>query len=490
VNLLRERPAVGAFVSSRGVTVIECRRAPAGMEIARSHDVVHGLATAEEAADQLVEALRSAGIANASVSLALRGFGLVHHSLRLPSAPDDVLTPIIERELRRLDPQLRDPVATWVALPEVEESAGDAPPQRSFLAAAVPVATIRAFEQRLKSAGHRLAHLTALPVSMQRLLDQFDSGTGTSATVTPLPDGAFIGFSLNGGFHLVVEPPLAPNAHYETAALAEEADLGAMFVRQQFRGLNLDRVVLFGALESLFDLKAALAERLNIPVKQVEFPGVTPAALAALGAVLDAQSPEPFSLGGRTRYRTPARPASRLELVSMAAVLVLGLVGAWTIYETVRATRAESALVTAQRQVAQDSFGLQPVRTTADQRRVVNDAHEALRLVDQDRLALQRVLSGIAIATNGPVRLDSLRLTRRQAAWMAVVGGRVTGLTNARAVQALHDLYREIPQRLRVDSLRLDELSYADDGDPQTGESVVRFRIAFEVPSAALERQN
>lgn len=482
MRLLRERPVVGAFVCSRGVTVIECHRTATGMEIHRSLDVTHALRTPTEAAEHLAGALESAGIARALVSVSLRGFGIGHHSLQLPPASDAVLGPIIEREVRRLEPELRDPIVSWTALPPLDTSAGDATPQRSFFAAAAPPETVQVFEQRLAASGHRLAHLTALPAGMQRLLDQFDSGTGTLATVTPLPDGAFIGFSLNGGFRLIVEPPLAPNAHYETAALAEEVDLGAVFVRQQFRGMNLDRVVLVGALESLFDLKPALGERLHVAVKQVEFPGVSPSALAALGAVLDRESPTPLSLGGDSRSRVPSRPATRLELISMVAVVVLGLFGAWTLYETVRAMRAESALVSARRQVAQDSFVLEPIRATADQRRVVQDALAAVHMVAGDRVGLQGMLAGVAAVAHPPVRLDSLRLVRRESAWRAVVGGRVTGLSNARAVQALHDLYREIPQRLTVDSLRLDELTYADDGDGQTGESVVRFRLSFDAP--------
>jgi hypothetical protein len=390
--------------------------------------------------------------------------------------------------MRRLEPQLGDCVVSRISLPALDTTAAEATPQRSFFAAVAPRDTIQAFEERLAANGHRLAHLTALPVGMQRLLEQFDSGTGTTATVTPLPDGAFIGFSLDGGLRLIVEPPLPPDTQYETAALAEEVDLGAMFVRQQFRGMNLDRVVLIGALDSLFDLKPALTEKLRIPVKQLDFGGVSPADLAALGAVLDQQSPAPLSLGGETRRRVPAQPRSRLETASLAAVLALALVGGWTVFQTVRAERAESALATAQKRIEQDSFGLQSLRATADQRRMVQNALTAVRIHSTDRVALQEILAGVAALVRAPIRLDSMRLGRGESAWKAVVGGSVTGPTNARAVQTLHDLYREIPQRLTVDSLRLDELSYADE-TVDFGVSAVRFRISFEVPSAAARKE-
>ena len=62
----------------------------------------------------------------------------------------------------------------------------------------------------------------------------------------------------------------------------------------------------------------------------------------------------------------------------------------------------------------------------------------------------------------------------------------ISGPTVTRAVQTLHDLYREIPERMTVDSLRLDELSYSDSDDPETGAPVVRFRFFFEIPPAPL----
>ena len=63
------------------------------------------------------------------------------------------------------------------------------------------------------------------------------------------------------------------------------------------------------------------------------------------------------------------------------------------------------------------------------------------------------------------------------------MGGSVSGETSARAVQSLNDLYREIPQRLSVDSLRLDHLTYADAGEADDN-SVVKFQLSFTIPTA------
>lgn len=476
---------VGAYVSPRGVFAIVCRDAASGVEVERSFDAPFGLRTAEEAADHLVSVLQSAGIARASVSVAMRGFGVAHHSLQLPPASDALLGPVIEREVRRLEPHLGDCVVQWMSLPPLESGLSappGVPPQRSIFATAAPSDVVAAFEHRLHDAGHRLEHLTTLPVAVQRLLEQFDSGTGTIATVLPLPDGAYIGFTLSGGVRLVVDPPLPQDQAHEAAALAEEIELATTFVRQQFRGATIDRVVLIGARPSLTELKATIGERLRIPAKQVEAETLTPVGFVALGAVLDARSadPPPQSLGGSTRARAVSPALSRLETASLVGVFVLALVAFWTIAETVRTVRAERALQTALRQIEQDDFGLAPLRETAGQRRLVSQALEAVRLSASDRVEIQAALAGVAAVIRPPAHVDTLHLAWSDGKWQARLVGGVESTSNARAVQTLHDFYRELPQRIPMDSLRLVRLSYGD-ADESTGvdRGSVQFQLSF-----------
>jgi hypothetical protein len=480
MKLLGRATRVGVYVCPRGVFGIQCQPAANGLEVVRTFGDPFGLRTPEEAADHLVSVLASAGIAHADISAAVRGFGVAHHTLQLPPATDDVLGPVVDREVRRLEPHLGDCVVQWMPLPALEPVSSAAPPQRSVFAMAAPTELVGTLESRLHAAGHRLRHLTTLPVAMQRLLDQFDSGTGTIATIAPLPDGAYIAFSLAGGVRLIVEPPLPSDVLHEAAALAEEVDLAAMFVRQQFRGVNTDRVVLVGARPSLQELKTSLSERLRAPVKQLEADNLSPVGFVALGAILDSQEAVPQSLGGITRSRAVSRGLSRLETMSLAAVVVLALVGFWTIAEAVRSIRAGSALASAQQRIEQQAFGLAPARATAEQRRVVRNALEAVQLASTDRQRLQTALAGIADAARFPVRIDSLRLTRADAGWQAVLSGDVERSTNARAVQALHELYRDIPRRLPVDSVHLDRLSYAD-GEQVEGVGAVRFQLSFAI---------
>lgn len=480
MSLIGRSHVVGAYVCPRGVFAIEGKRAGGGIEIERTFDEPAAFENAREAADRLVDVLRTAGITRADVVLALRGFGVVHHVLQMPPAKDEMLGPIIEREVRRLEPQLGESVVSWISLPSLEAGGPEGGLQRSLLTAAAPSDVVQLFEQRLDAAGYRLAHLTALPAAMQRLLEEFDAGTDSAALVAPLPDGAFLGFCLNGGLRLIAEPPLPAGAEQEVAALAEEVELGAMFVRQQFQGAQIERIVVVGSNESLADAEAVLAERVHVPAQRLGIQDLRPAALVALGALLDAQSPTPLALGGTSRKRSEARARSTLETLSRAAVVLLILIGAWTITETVRAMRAADALQSARRHIEQDSFGLAPLRSTAAQRKLVRDAVAAVRLVGTDRIQLQEALTEIATTVQFPVRLDSVRLARTPSGWLAVLSGDIHGVTNTRAVQSLNDLYRELPERFPVDSLKLDQLAYADSAD---GAAYLRFQLSFAIPT-------
>jgi hypothetical protein len=482
MSLIGRTPLVGAYVCPRGVFTIECKRARGGLEIERTLDNPLTLESPIAAADHLIEVLRSAGISRADVAIAIRGFGVAHHVLQMPPASDEMLAPIIDREIRRLEPQLRDAVVDWISLPALEAGV-EGTPQRSLLGAAGPADMIMAFEQRLKVAGYRLVHITALPVAMERLLEEFDEGGPSAALVAPLPDGAFLGFSVNAAIRLVIEPPLPQDTEHEAAALAEEVELGMMFVRQQFRGVEIERVALVGSKESLVDAESALSERLHVPVAFLGVRDLSPAAFAALGAILDAQSPKPLSLGGATRESASVRTMTSLEAVSIAALLILAFLGAWTVTETVRAKRAAMALETARRQIERESFGLGPVRSTAEQRRLMRDAVAAVRFAASDKVELQETLSVIASTIGERAQVDSMRLHRYSGGWRAVVSGSITGLTNARAVQSLNDLYRELPHRLAADSLHLDQLAYDEEGATNADASVVRFQLSFGIPS-------
>jgi hypothetical protein len=481
MSWLGRRALVGAYICPRGVYAVEFKRTRRGYSVGRSFEAAGAVGSFTEAADRLLDALRVAGIASADIAVAVRGFGVVHHVLQLPAAEDAILTPVIEREMRRLEPQLQDPVVGWVSLPPLREPGPEGQNQRSLLAVSAPAPFVNAIEQALRATSHRLLHMTALPVGMQRLYEEFEAGSVAAGIISPLPDGAFLGFALDGALRLVIEPHLPQDPELELSALAEEAHLGVLLVRQQFRGAQIDHLSVAGTKHSLRDADEVFAEKLGIPVGRLGVRDLAPAGFAALGAVLDARAATPLSLGGTTRTRPATRVSAPLENASYAAVAVVLMLAGLTAVQAFRSRDAADALREARERIQRDSIALAPIRSAASQRRAARDAVEAVRLSAADRMDLQQALAGIAYAVRSPVRVDTLEVRRGSQGWIAALVGQVSGETSARAVQWVHELYREIPRRLPVDSVRLDQLTYDEAPETETGSASVRFQLSFDI---------
>jgi hypothetical protein len=313
------------LVCPAGVFVVQCELRGADLHVERTVDISTPLHTPDDAGHQLVRALASAGARNARVAIALRGFGMVHHLLHVPDSGAGT-GDVVEDELRRLEPDLRDAVVSWapVSTSPVADAA-DAP--FAQLAGAVPASTIAAVAQRLEEAGHALVHLTALPASLNRLAREFDRDDDVSALVLSLPDGPAVGYFIGGALRFVVEPPSLP-ASDQAAALAEEVELGAAMVRQQFLVSRVDHVLLVGAVDAIDDAEPALSARLGVPVQRLALRDLSAASHAAVGAVLDASSESPLAFTalppGQMRSTTdlPGLPQRR-GLIPAAAALML-----------------------------------------------------------------------------------------------------------------------------------------------------------------------
>jgi hypothetical protein len=473
------RPLIGAYVCPRGVFCLEVRARGNGHEVVRAFDLPGRLESAADAARHLARALESNGAKRASVAVVLRGFELAHHTLTLPPAPDKMLGPIIDRELRRLEPQLTDAVVGWLPLAD-RDAVPEHPPQRHFIVAAVPRSVPAAFESQLHAAGHALHHLTAIPAALQRLVEEHGVAAGNVALLAPLPDGLFLGLFLGGGLRISIEPPLLDQDEPDGAAMAEEAELGATYVRQQFRGAELERAIIAGPSHLWKDAQSILADRLAIPVERLDLDGQPTAALAALGAVLDARSPAPLALGGAMLDRKANAARATIRQTAAAAVVAAAAIGAWALFQAFQARGADAELRSTLRALEQHGASVGPLRQTAEQRRLVRDAGDIVRISVRDREELQAALAAISGGVVGPIRLDSLGLERGSNGWVAALAGTASGATSGGAVQTLHDFYRDLPRRLIIEELALDQMSYRD----TAGAAGVRigFQLSFVLP--------
>lgn len=476
-------PAVGAYLCPRGVWLVQARRRRDRFDVLDASEHPATLDSPADAVRHLVRALDDAGIARADVTVVLRGFDLGHHTLSLPPAPDAMLAPIIDRELRRLEPQITDPAVSWLPLPDDGRVSADLPPQRHVLVAAVGRSTAALLEAQLADADHRLEHLTALPAAIQRIAGEFDTTASTTAMLAPLPDGLFLGLFLSGGLRIAIEPPLLDQETPDGAAMAEEAELGATYVRQQFRGAELERAVIVAPAGLWQDTETILTQRLDIPVNRLDLDGLSTASIVALGGLLDSRSPAPLALAGRAAARRQNEARAVIRQTAFAAVAAAVIVAIWSMAQALDARRTDSRLREVRGQLDAAMSGVASVRQTADQRRLMRDASGLLRLSVADRSALQNSLAAIGAGVAGPIRLDSLQLDRGSNGWVASLTGTAAGGTGGGAVQALHDFYRDLPRRVAVEELALDQMAYADTSEGDYG-SVIRFQLSFVLPQA------
>jgi hypothetical protein len=476
---------IGLYVCPAGVFGLECRLGASGLRVDRSFQFPGTLATASEVAQRLAQCLESIRARRALVSVVVRGFGAAQHIIALPPAPDHVLAPIIDREMRRHEPGLSAAVFAWTPLPE-EPRADEPARERALSVAAAPTALLDAIARAVQASGNVLEHVTVLAAAMERLQQEFLPENETAAVAAPLPDGLFIGFSVGGAMRLVVEPPAIAGTD-DASALGEELELGSMFLRQQFHGAEVSRVGLLASPDALADSERVVGARLGVPVQRVAIGDLDASGCAALGAVLDARSDAPLSLAGRTRARQASAATRSLHTAATAAIVVAIAIGTWTMVQAIRARDTGIALRNAEARIEQESFGLTSARETATQRKLIRDARAAMHQVDDDRLWLQRALTRIASASGMPIQLDSLTLDRSSNGWAARVAGRASGVTNARAVQVLSEFYTNIPRQLDVADLTLESLAYADSSEGGGGEPVVRFTVSFgvNVPTGA-----
>lgn len=472
---------VGAYVCPRGAWFVEVKQRRNGIEILRSFEHPASLPSAAHAVHHLTSALVTSGLSRAEVVVVVRGFELAHHTLGFPPARDAMLGPIIEREVKRLEPQLTEPMVGWTPVPDDDPTSPDHPPQRQFIVAAIPSALAELFEAGLRDAGCTLLHFTALPAAVQRVSEEFDPGRSATALLLPLPDGLFLGMFLGGGLRIAIEPPLQEHDAPDGAAMAEEAELGATYVRQQFRGAQVERALIAGPAGLWSDTQTLLTERLGVPVERMDINGLSAASIAALGGILDARSPAPLALAGRIAHRKEHQARATLRQTSIAAVAAAAIVAGWAVFQAVDARRADDRLRDARRRVELLGANVGPLRQTAEQRRLVRDANSLARISASDRVQLQDMLAAVSRGIAGPIRLDSLHLERGGAGWIAALAGSAHGTTSGGAVQALHDFYRDLPRRLAIEELGLEQMAYVDTTDTD-GRARVNFQLSFVVP--------
>ncbi|HEX6069760.1 MAG TPA: hypothetical protein VFZ18_08040, partial [Longimicrobiaceae bacterium] len=436
---------------------------------------------------QLGALLGSVGAGGRAVSLAVSGFGTCHQLLSLPSAPPDVLRPVIAREMRRFYPDLFTSDAAEPILEYAESGAESSSPgggAREFLVAAAPPALVQAVTRVLAEYGVAVAGWTIAPRALQRLHAVFGAAGTDEAVVLMLPGSPLLALFHGGGLRLFSEPagPAAARAD-DGRSVGEMVDRAALFLRQQFRGARLTRVLVAGERESADAVVADLRSTRGLEVD--EFGDQEPGALLALGAALDAEQPDRLSL-----LPAAARPLSRAEwltrALAVASVVVLVAASAWWTRDAFRAEReARAAMRVVQTGLSTEQAATAHIREVVGERRSHAERAALLEMLARRHNRLPEVLWPLQAAAPA-VGVVRMQVRPSDAGWQVELTAIARGRNGEEATDAVDALVRQLEAQLAGETVSLSQMTYAPPGpgaaaDAAPGEVGLTFEISFTI---------
>ena len=492
----------GALIDPERIYVIQYVRKTGGVEITDHMSVTRSMRTVEEASDALVELIRPAAESGeAQVTAAIRGFGIAYQLLTLPPAGVDVLAPIIEREMRRLFPDIEDPlvgfalggnidrrtgrpapVSTKKGLPERRSttSTGESLPLE-ILAAAAPRRVVDTVADTLDRAGIRLMHLTVVPQAMARLYREVNGSPDPAALTIMLQGSPVIGVFQGGDVRFISEPPSSDEAlsSVDVQTVIDQVGRARMYLRQHFRGADIDRIFVSADPAEQAHVDAVLNAALNVDVIPLAPAMGPPAAIAALGSVLNAETGSEMVLYPSPTDLRRAAEKTRRRTWALAAATLCALAILTAAFTTVTAVRTAGDLREARAEADTRMEKIAPALAVIGERSANADRTAAIRAHTARRQHLSRVINGIRLAQPPNVGLSSATLSRVAGGWRVDISGIAVGSTGAEVLEGIAEFSRELPARVPLEGFAL-ELEYAGEGGDMSG----NFRISFTTTGA------
>jgi hypothetical protein len=485
----------GALVAHDGISLVEYRAEKTGFRVVGQWTTHERSASIDQAAARLAALIAARGVRRPKLAIAVEQFGVVHHTMTLPSAADAVVRPIVEREMQRVY-GLAD--ATIAFTRGAADDQRDAPrnmnaatPTQVFIAA-TPRDTIDAIYARLIAAGIDVEIATVVPKTMHSLYEAMGTSNETTAVLVCLEGGPHLAFFIDGRLELAIDPPIAlEGERAPISVILDQVERGAVYFRQQYRGATATRLLLAAPADDFASLAAALEERLHVRVSPLFSSGVSPDAVVAMGAVLEArqQSPLDFYPHPPTfveRVRESLRGPNGVIAAVGAAAVVAGI-WAGIQFLSLSSTRVENERVRSS--IRSTVATVEPLRQVTERRFDYAHSRRFIDATNAERRALTTTLRGIADAAPVGVRFDTLRVERAASGWTAAIRGEAVGATAAQAAGALDVFFQSIRRRAGIATATLDEFEYptpsgADSAKKAAGPVVINFMLSFAIPRA------
>jgi hypothetical protein len=486
----------GALIDPDRIYVIEYERKPAGVEIVNHLSVARRMPSIEEASDALVELIRrSPGRGEAQLAAAIRGFGISYQLLTLPPAGADVLAPIIDREMRRLFPDVEDPLVGFALGGNIDRRTGrpaasakkGLPERRStttgetlpleILAAVAPRHVVDTVADSVARAGIRLDHLTVVPQAMARLYREVNGSPDPAALTIMLQGSPVIGVFQGGDVRFISEPPSSDDAlsSVDVQTVIDQVGRARMYLRQHFRGADIEKIFVSADPADQAHVDAVLNAALNVEVVPLAPTMGPPAAIAALGSVLNAETGAEMVLYPSPTDLRRAAEKSRRRTWTLAAAALCAVAILAAAFTTITAARTAGDLRAARAEADAQMEKIAPALAVIGERSANVDRTAAIRAHTARRQHLARVINGIRLAQPPNVGLSSATLSRAAGGWRVEISGTALGATGADVLEGVAEFSRELPARVPLQGFTLDSFEYAGDGGDMSG----NFKISF-----------
>lgn len=488
----------GALIDPDRIYVIEYMRRKGGVEITDHLSVARSMPTIEEATDAMVGLIRgTAAPGDAQLTAAIRGFGISYHLLTLPPAGADVLAPIIEREMRRLFPDIEDPLVGFALGGQIDRRTGKVasakkslPERRStasgevlpleILAAAAPRFVVDTVAGTLERAGIRLDHLTVVPQAMARLYREVNGSPDPAALAIMLQGSPVIGVFQGGDVRFISEPPASEEglSSVDVQTVIDQVGRARMYLRQHFRGADIGRIFVAAEPADQAHVDAVLNAALNVDVVPLAPAMGPPGAIAALGSILNAEAGTEMVLYPSPEILLRAGERQRLRSWTLAATAVCGLALATAAVSTVVAARAAGRLHAERAATDAQMAKIEPALDVIGERRANIDRIAAMQGDFAQRQRLARLLNGIRLAQPPNVALTATDLSRTPEGWRVEIAGTAVGATGADVLEGVAEFSRELPARIPLQSFTIESFDYGSEGTEISGNFKVSFSTA------------
>lgn len=477
----------GALVAHDGVTLVEYHAERTGIRVVEQWNDAGRSASIDEALTRLAALVSHVGARRARVALAIEQFGVVQHLMTLPPAADNVIEPIVKREVQRLF-GVADPVVAFSrgATQERREPgrADERTAPRQLFVAAAPRATVDAISA-LGRGAISVEVATPVPKAMHSLYDAAGGSHEATAVLLCLESGPHLAFFLEGRLELAIDPPIALEGDRPSVdVILDQVERGAVYFRQQFRGASPTRLLLAARADQVAPLTAEIEKRIGAQVKPL-FQGVqSPEAVIAMGAVLEARMASPLDLFPHpptlaSRVTSALRGANGIAAAAVAAAVIALL---WSGGQMARLASARGDVESLRTTVANAIPAVAPMREVAQRRADVVKQAGFVRATLAERAVISRTLAQISAVAAQGVSFDSVRVSRAAEGWNAAIQGRARGATASQAVYALDAFLRAVRQQPTVSSATLDTFEYPSTVDStQAGAVVIQFHLSFEM---------